>query len=105
MNLHDWRAADILLLIICCSVLQFGGGDTAVAVEPKARPLNLSCRLRMGRIDTASEMCTLVFKGNLPLLKRYLQAGIEVTHPAQTLPGDSASDLASSSAPRCTQTG
>lgn len=32
----------------------------------------------MGRIDTASELCTLVFSGNLPLLKRYLQAGIEV---------------------------
>ena len=32
----------------------------------------------MARIDAASELCALVFAGNLPLLKRYMQAGIEV---------------------------
>lgn len=32
----------------------------------------------MKPIDAASELCTLVFAGNLPLLKRYIAAGIEV---------------------------
>lgn len=32
----------------------------------------------MKRIDAAAELCTLVFTGNLPLLKRYMAAGIEV---------------------------
>ena len=39
----------------------------------------------MGRIDTASQLCTLVFDGNLPLLKRYLQAGIEVRPTSRSL--------------------
>lgn len=32
----------------------------------------------MKTIDAASELCTLVFAGDLPLLKRYISAGIEV---------------------------
>jgi hypothetical protein len=32
----------------------------------------------MKPIDAASELCTLVFAGDLPLLKRYISAGIEV---------------------------
>jgi hypothetical protein len=32
----------------------------------------------MKTIDAASELCTLVFAGDLPLLKRYIGAGIEV---------------------------
>lgn len=43
------------------------------------RLLNCLCsRLRMKPIDAASELCTLVFAGDLPLLKRYIAAGIEV---------------------------
>ena len=35
----------------------------------------------MKTIDAASALCTLVFAGDLPLLKRYIGAGIEVHQP------------------------
>lgn len=38
----------------------------------------IRCRLGLDRIDSASQLCTLVFKCDLPLLRRYLGAGINV---------------------------
>ena len=35
-------------------------------------------RLDMDRIEAAAQLCTLVFKCDLPLLRRFLAAGIPV---------------------------
>lgn len=45
---------------------------------PISRGHVLFCRLGLDRIGSASQLCTLVFKCDLPLLRRYLAAGIDV---------------------------
>ena len=40
--------------------------------------LAVRCRLGLDRLDSASQLCTLVFNCNLPLLRRLMAAGIDV---------------------------
>ena len=41
-------------------------------------PLHALSRLGMGGLDAASQLCTLVFTCDLPLLRRYILAGVPI---------------------------
>ena len=49
-----------------------------VAVRKTCVTAHAECRLGMDRLEAASQLCTLVFTCDLPLLRRYILAGVPV---------------------------